>query len=104
MRRKVKPSSQDDLVRGIRTFWEDHVDVAKCQRYILHLRKVLPRVIERGGPTGLQSGGLAGAGVLAIKSAYRLVSVHPDDRWLLGVEWYGDHFVDGRSASALLGP
>ena len=32
---------------------------------------------------------------LDIKSAYRLVPVHPDDRWLLGVEWYGDHYVDG---------
>ena len=32
---------------------------------------------------------------LDIKSAYRLVPVHPDDRWLLGVELYGDHYVDG---------
>ena len=50
MRREVK---QSDLVRGIKTFWEDRVDLAKFQKYILHLRKVLPRVIEReGGPTG----------------------------------------------------
>ena len=53
VRREVKPTCQAELVRGIKQFWEDHVDVAKCQRYILHLRKVLPRVIEKeGGPTG----------------------------------------------------
>ena len=34
-------------------FWEDRVDTAKCQKYILHLRKVLPMVIENeGDPTG----------------------------------------------------
>ena len=53
VRREVKPTCQLDLVRGIKKFWEDHVCVAKCQKCILHLRKVLPRVIEReGGPTG----------------------------------------------------
>ena len=53
IRREVKPTNQKELVDGIKKFWEEHVDVGKCQRYILHLRKVLPRVIEReGGPTG----------------------------------------------------
>ena len=29
------------------------MDVEKCQKYILHLQKVLPKVIEEaGGPTG----------------------------------------------------
>ena len=32
---------------------------------------------------------------LDIKSAYRLVPVHPDDRHLLGFEWRGRHYVDG---------
>ncbi len=35
---------------------------------------------------------LAGADV---KKAYRNVPVHPDDRWLLGMEWQGTTFVDG---------
>ena len=29
-----------------------------------------------------------------MKSAYRLVPVHPDDRLLLGVEWQGMQYVD----------
>ena len=30
-----------------------------------------------------------------VKKAYRNVPVHPDDRWLLGMEWQGATFVDG---------
>ena len=53
IRREIKPSCKDELIQGIKTFWEDRVDVDKCRRYILHLRKVLPKVIEQeGGPTG----------------------------------------------------
>lgn len=53
LRREVKPSCKDELVRGICRFWEDRVDVAKCRKYISHLRKVIPKVIEmKGGPTG----------------------------------------------------
>ena len=29
-----------------------------------------------------------------IKSAYRIVEVHPEDRWLLGFQWDGALFVD----------
>ena len=39
----------------------------------------------------------AGAVVLSkvdIRSAYRLVPVHPEDRWLLGMRWGGQVFVD----------
>ena len=32
---------------------------------------------------------------LDVKAAYRLIPVHPDDRWLLGFEWQGSHYVDG---------
>jgi hypothetical protein len=52
IRREVKPHTKDELVRGIREFWET-VTVEKCARYIRHLRKVFPKVItEQGGPTG----------------------------------------------------
>jgi hypothetical protein len=47
-RREVKPKTKDELVQGILKFWET-VDVAKCTRYIRHLKKVLPRVIEVNG-------------------------------------------------------
>ena len=52
VRRVVKPTCKDELVKGITDFWET-VDVEKCQRYIRHLRKVLPRAIElEGAATG----------------------------------------------------
>ena len=45
LRREIKPTTKDRLVQGIRQFWTT-VDTAKCQRYIRHLKKVLPKVIE----------------------------------------------------------
>lgn len=52
IRGQVKPKSKDELIEGILQFW-DTVDVFKCSRYINHLRKVLPRVLQvRGEPTG----------------------------------------------------
>ena len=29
-----------------------------------------------------------------IKSAFRIVPVHPEDRWLLGTRWEGKLFID----------
>ena len=29
-----------------------------------------------------------------VKSAFRIVPIHPGDRWLLGLEWEGSRFVD----------
>ena len=52
MRREVKPKTKQELIEGIRTFWA-RVDIHKCRRYIGHLRKVLPKIIEvQGGATG----------------------------------------------------
>ena len=52
MQREVKPTTIEELVQGILQFWET-VDVAKCTKYIQHLRKVIPKVIELNGePTG----------------------------------------------------
>ena len=36
IRREIKPSCKDELIQGIRTFWEERVDVDKCRKYILH--------------------------------------------------------------------
>jgi len=44
----VKPKTKDELVNGILAFWAT-VDVAKCRKYIRHLKKVIPRVIELEG-------------------------------------------------------
>ena len=52
MRRVVKPKKKDQLVSGILEFW-DTVDIEKCRKYVGHLKKVVPKVIEMdGGPTG----------------------------------------------------
>ena len=49
---EVKPKTKDELINGICEFW-DTVDVHKCTKYIGHLRKVIPKVIEmEGAATG----------------------------------------------------
>ena len=52
LRREVKPKIKQELIDGIQEFWAT-VDVPKCTKYIRHLRKVIPRVIElEGAATG----------------------------------------------------
>lgn len=52
LRREVKPRTKQELIDGIQAFWRT-VDVEKCSRYIRHLRRLLPRVIEmEGAATG----------------------------------------------------
>ena len=48
IRREVKPHRKEELVEGILRFWQT-VDIAKCTKYIRHLCKVIPRVIELNG-------------------------------------------------------
>lgn len=48
MRREIKPKNKQELMDRILAFWNT-VDVAKCTKYIRHLRKVVPRVIELNG-------------------------------------------------------
>ena len=48
LRTLVKPKNKEELVSGIQTFW-DTVTAEKCRRYIGHLQKVIPVVIQRQG-------------------------------------------------------
>ena len=48
IRRRIKPHTKQELIDGITTFWGT-VDAVKCQKYINHLRKVIPAVIECNG-------------------------------------------------------
>ena len=49
LRGHVKPANQRELIDGVRTT----VDVNKCRRYIGHLKKVIPKVIDlEGAATG----------------------------------------------------
>ena len=48
----MKPHNKDELVKGIIDFWKT-VDKDKCIKYIRHLRKVIPKIIEvEGAATG----------------------------------------------------
>ena len=51
VRHEVKPKTKDELIQGIIRFW-DTVDIEKCRKYIGHLKKVLPKIIEVGEATG----------------------------------------------------
>ena len=52
LRREVKPQTKQQLIDSILKFWKT-VTIAKCRRYINHLNKVIPRVIQlNGGATG----------------------------------------------------
>lgn len=52
LRAKVKPHTQGELIGGIKSFWAT-VNRAKCKKYIGHLHKVIPKVIEvEGAATG----------------------------------------------------
>ena len=51
-RREVKLHTKQELIDGILKFWET-VSIKKCNRYINHLNKVIPKVIElEGAATG----------------------------------------------------
>ena len=52
IRREKKPKTKQELIDGIKEFWAT-VTADKCQRYIGHLKKVIPAVIEcEGSATG----------------------------------------------------
>ena len=47
-----KTRVKEELISGIEKFWQ-RVSVEKCRKYIGHLKKVIPRVIEvEGAATG----------------------------------------------------
>ena len=45
---KIKPTTKSGLVTGINRFWNT-VDAQNCNKYINHLKKVVPRVISLDG-------------------------------------------------------
>ena len=49
LRRHVKPSTKDELINGIQDYWNDHITVELCNRYIDHMHKVLPAVRDCEG-------------------------------------------------------
>lgn len=52
LRARVKPHNQRELIAGIKSLWAT-VMAKKCCKYIRHLNKVIPKVIElQGDATG----------------------------------------------------
>ena len=43
------PTSQNELVQSIVKFWNSHLTVEQCNRYIDHVFRVIPKVIEAKG-------------------------------------------------------
>ena len=48
LRSNVKPRNKDQLIKGIEDFWST-VTPEKCRKYIGHIQRVLPVVVERQG-------------------------------------------------------
>ena len=48
IRREVKPKTKEELTVGIKEFWRP-VTPAKCTKYIGHMHKVLPKIIDQNG-------------------------------------------------------
>lgn len=48
IRNYIKPTKEEELIQGILKFWET-VTVEKCNRYIDHLKTVIPEVIKVNG-------------------------------------------------------
>lgn len=52
LRNDYKPRNLEELKSGIKDFWKK-LTPAKCAKYIQHMQKVIPVVIEKqGGPSG----------------------------------------------------
>ena len=64
----------------------DGIDPALCSLQYTSVEKVAAAA-RRLGPGALLA-------KVDIKSAYRLIPVHPDDRHLLGINWNGELYVD----------
>ena len=48
LRNDIKPRTKEELIDGIRSIWST-ITPEKCHRYISHLNKVLPKVVEWNG-------------------------------------------------------
>jgi len=45
----AKPTTKDAHIAAIKNFWKTRVTPELCQKYIGHIQKVLPVVVEREG-------------------------------------------------------
>lgn len=45
----IKPKNKQELIDGIKHFWNTKLTAAQCTRYINHLHRVIPVVIAKQG-------------------------------------------------------
>ena len=64
----------------------DGISVADSSLSYMSVNDVAKVVVQMG------EGALLGK--TDVQSAYRIIPIHPEDRWLLGTQWQGRVFVD----------
>lgn len=45
----IKPTNKQELIDGIKQFWRTKLTVTQCIRYVQHIHKVIPVIIEKNG-------------------------------------------------------
>ena len=45
----VKPKNKKELVDGIKLFWKQKLTITQCKKYIDHIKRVIPAIIEKNG-------------------------------------------------------
>ena len=54
IRNDYKPRTLDELESAIKHYWATKLTPEVCQRYVRHIHKVLPRIVEvNGAATGM---------------------------------------------------
>ena len=64
----------------------DGVDISICSLQYVKVENAAREVAKQGYDAWMAK--------INVQQAYRNVSIHPDDRWILGMQWEGKIFVD----------
>ncbi len=75
-----------DLSSPTESSVNDGIDKQVCSLSYISIDDIANRVMGKGKGALLAK--------FDLKEAYRQVPIHPDDRWMLGMEWKGQLFVD----------
>ena len=75
-----------DLSYPIEANVNDGIDSAVCSLFYASVDNTANTIIQLGRDTRLAK--------LDIKSAYRIVPAYPEDRWLLGMRWKNEVYID----------
>ena len=45
----IKPKNKQELVDGVKQFWREKLTISQCNRYIDHIKRVIPVIISKNG-------------------------------------------------------